>query len=119
MVVKDKVNLLFDVAPAERITIQITKSGAGGAAKVGDLTNATWAPKPDDNGTSGGFAAPAAAGSTVSFGILFNFIPAPAPPASGGPDTFSVTISGSNGGSFPQLIFGPGFTTRTYSFTVV
>ena len=109
------------IAVGERISVQITKSIAPFSIQVSDLTGGTWSPKPVDNGTlttPGGFTAPPPAGVRISFSILFNFIPAPVP-SEGTKDFYTVTVSGSGGGSFHEKVFGPGFTTRTYEFSVV
>ena len=107
----------FRIAAGETISVQITKSIAPYSVVVSDLTGSTWAPKPADK-IEGTFTAPPVAGPHISFGILFNFIPAPAvvDPTT---DFYTVTISGASGTPFSEQIFGPGFTTRTYLFTVV
>ena len=109
------------IAVGERISVQITRSIAPFSIEVSDLTGGTWSPQPVDNGTlttQGGFNAPPPAGATISFSILFNFIPAPVP-SDATKDFYTVTVSGSGGGSFHEKVFGPGFTTRTYEFSVV
>jgi|SRR6267378_945541 len=112
----------FSVSPGEQITVSIEKSVAPYSAKVSELTDGSWNPKPEPNNVSdlsaaGGFACPANSGDSTSFGILFNFVPTPTAEGGSG-DFYKVTIAGSNGGESPQLIFGPGFTTRTYHFEV-
>ena len=109
------------IAVGERISVQITKSIAPFSAVASVLTGGTWSPKPKDNGTlttQGGFTTPPPAGATISFSILFNFIPAPEP-SDGTTDFYTVTVSGSGGSSFQETVFGPGHTTRKYKFSVV
>ena len=110
----------FKVTSHENITVLIAKSIAPYSAEVSDLSNGSWNPKPNNNGgltAQGAFSCPTAQGDTTSFGILFNFVPSPTDDDGSG-DFYNVTIKGSNGGEYPQMIFGPGFTTRTYQFEV-
>lgn len=107
---------LFSAQPGERITVDVVKSFAPYSVKPSDLIGGTWSPRPPDAGglnAQGGFAMPS---NDVNFSLLFNFIPGAAPDSEG--DFYMVTLTGSNGGAFPQMIFGPGFTTRTYRFQV-
>jgi len=112
---------LFDISKGERITVQITKNApppTNTSCTVSALTGAAWSPQPPDGGT-GGFTGPTTVGAQVNFGILFNFVPAPNPPAAGAIEFYVVTISGTTGPPFPQLVAGPALTNRTYGFTVV
>jgi hypothetical protein len=106
----------FKVAPNERVNVRIEKSKSTYDATPSDLVNATWNPKPANAGgltAEGGFNAPLNVGDVANFSILFNFPPSPNDDGSG--DFYTVTFSG---GAPQQVIFGPGFTTRTYFFEV-
>jgi hypothetical protein len=110
----------FSVISREEITVQIEKSVAPYTVEVSDLSNGTWNPKPENNGgltAQGAFSCGAAQGNTTTFSILFNFVPSPE--ANDNPDdSYSVMITGSNGGEYPDMVLGPGFTTRRYQFEV-
>ena len=110
----------FKVTSRENISVLIEKSIAPYSAEVSELSHGAWNPKPNNNGgltAQGAFLCPTAQGDSTSFGILFNFIPSPNADDNSG-DFYKVNIKGSNGGESPQMIFGPGFTTRTYQFEV-
>jgi hypothetical protein len=108
----------FALSPGERVTVTILKSVAPFSSALTDLFGGpVWSPKPDNAGTliaTGGFDAPPAGGATISFGGLFNFVPAA--DDGGPPDIYVVTLAGSNGGSFDVPVFGPGAPTRTFTF---
>ena len=109
----------FSVNGAERVTVNVTKSTGTYSAVLTELFGGCiWALKPTNAGTlgaQGGFDVPAAGGVTISFGGLFNFMPS-GDVENGSPDFYMITISGSNGGSFPIPVFGPGAPTRTFTF---
>jgi hypothetical protein len=103
----------YQVSPSEAITVEIKKSVGQWLASISDLENATWKPKPDD-GIDGSFQSPGAVGGTASFTALYNF--KPGGDSSG--DFYTVTFTGSNGGSDTTYVDAPALQERTYSFEV-
>src|SRR5258707_10299157 len=92
----------YQVSPKEVISVAIKKSLGQWLVSVSDLENATWGPKPGD-GTVGRFQSPDADGAEASFTALYNFTP-------GGDfegDFYTITISGSNGGSHKTVLDAP------------
>jgi hypothetical protein len=67
----------LEVAPAEKITVTVTKSKPPYAARKADLIGATWATetKPNDVTDVETFPAPAEPRSRVTCGIIFDFVP--------------------------------------------
>ena len=107
---------LFSAQIGERITVIIVKSLEPYSVTPSDLIGGTWSPVPTNPGglnAQGGFNMPS---NDATFSLLLNFIPSATPDTSG--DFYTVTLTGSSGGAFPQFIFGPGFTTRGYHFQV-
>ena len=109
----------FTLAAGEQVLVSIEKSVDPYLVTVSDLINAVWTPTPmpapGGLQAAGGFTAPSS-GTNVGFAILFNFAPGVA--GNGLSDFYTVTITGSLGGSFPQIVFGPGFVTQNYFFQV-
>ena len=103
----------YQVSCNETITVKISKSVGQWLASISNLDNARWDPKPAD-GTDGSFQSPATVGQTASFTALYNF--KPGGDSSG--DFYTVTISGSNGGSDTTYVDAPALQERTYAFEV-
>jgi hypothetical protein len=103
----------YQVSPKEVISVEIKKSVGQWLVSVSGLDNATWGPKPGD-GIVGRFQAPDTDSEEASFTALYNFTP-------GGDfqgDFYTITISGSDGGSNDTFVDAPALQDRTYSFEV-
>ena len=111
----------FTVAPKEYVTVDLLKTVAPYLASVSDLIGASWAPKPAPAGliAKGAFEAPPAAGSIVTFNVVFEFVPDATgayPPG----DTYSITICGRpTEQTRVETVGPPPPQPRNYLFTVV
>jgi len=103
----------YQVSLDETITIDIKKSVGQWLVSVSNLDNATWSPEPDD-GIDGSFQVPGTVGETASFTALYNFTPG----GDSAGDFYTVTFTGSKGGSSTTFVDAPALQDRTYSFEV-
>ena len=107
----DIIDSIYGVAP-DGTHIAATISNVGSAVDLtgtglNQVLKGNTASADSGPGSSNGNA-------TISFGGLFNFVPAA--DDGGPPDIYVVTLAGSNGGSFDVPVFGPGAPTRTFTF---
>jgi len=103
----------YRVSQGETITVDIKKSVGQWLVSVSNLDNASWNPEPDD-GTDGSIQTPGTVGETASFTALYNFTPG----GDSAGDFYTVTFTGSKGGSSITYVDAPALQDRTYAFEV-